>query len=85
MASSCFTDSSKVAKDQSKEDARSIDTLIVDNPLLFRICCWCFVRRRKRVGTAKQNGTCHPTDDVSDGSVLNIDNIEFTQTPGEAT
>lgn len=76
MAPSCFTTSSKKVKDQSKEDANSIDNLIFDNPLLFRICCWCFVRRRKRVGTAKQNGTFNIADDVS--SILNIDHIEFT-------
>lgn len=77
MAWSWFTNSSKKVKD---EDARSIDNLIVDNPLLFRICCLCFVRRRKRVGTAKQNGfSNHIDDSVADGTVLNIDKIEFSE------
>lgn len=88
MPSSCFSDSSKTAANdlhQIKDDSldtRSIDKLIADNPLIFRICCCCFVRRRKRVDTAKQNGiTSHAINDSnSDENILNIDQIEFTQT-----
>lgn len=34
-----------------------VEKFIIDNPLIFRICCLCVVRRRMRVDTeSKQNG-----------------------------
>lgn len=74
MPTSCFSDNSKSIKEQiNSAETRSIDKLITDNPLIFRLCCCCVVRHRKRVGTAKSNH-------VSSETVLNIDQIEFTPT-----
>lgn len=84
MPSSCFSDSSKSTKEPVKEtssESRTIEKLISENPLIFRIFCCCMIRRRKRVDTAKQNGTSnYNNDNNSDGTVLNIDQIELTQT-----
>lgn len=51
-----------------------VEKFIIDNPMIFRICCFCIVRRRMRVVAAeesKQNGHANHID--SD------DNIEFTR------
>lgn len=66
--------------------ASSVESFVVDNPLVFRICCCCVVRQRKRVGTAKQNGVAngHIGDNHSD-EVLNIEHIEFSQTSPPAS
>ena len=81
---SCFSDNPKSVKEDFKENSpgsRSVDSLISDNPTIFRICCCCIVRRRKRVDTAKQNGTSnHAIGNSSDETVLNIDQIEFSPT-----
>lgn len=86
---SCFSDRSKTAKDPAKDSSptvRSVESFVVDNPLMFRLCCCCVVRRRKRVGTAKQNGANgHISDNHSDESVLKIEHIEFSQTSPPAS
>lgn len=82
--SSCFSDSSKTMKDPAKPgspETRSMEKLIVDNPLMFRILCCCVVRQRKRVDTAKLNGhsvQLNNNDTVE--TTLSIDHIEFTPT-----
>jgi hypothetical protein len=81
MPSSCLSDNSKSIKDQiTTVDSQSIDKLISDNPLIFRLCCFCVARQRKRVGTAKQNGTANHVNGYSSETILNIDQIEFTPT-----
>lgn len=64
MPSSCFSkakqspikSNEKVAVNKT-ESTGLFDKFIIDNPLIFRICCLCVVRRRMRVDTVtKQNG-----------------------------
>lgn len=78
MPTSCFSDDAKSQIKRNSEETRSLDHLIVDNPLIFRVCCCCVARRRKRVDTAKQNGTANHHETHS--SDVTIDQIEFTQT-----
>jgi hypothetical protein len=60
MTSECFSDGSKDIKRQSTSAASSetnlLDNMITDNPLIFRICCFCLMRSRHRVDIAKKNG-----------------------------
>ena len=64
-----------------KQTTNLFEKFIIDNPLIFRVCCFCITRRRKRVDTAKCNGDVN--NDIlernSDDTVLTIDQIEFTR------
>jgi hypothetical protein len=84
MPTSCFSKALQSPKKASTEDEKEdkelkpinenlVEKFIIDNPMIFRICCLCVVRRRMRVVAAddKQNG--HANHNDSD------DNIEFTR------
>lgn len=85
MTSSCFSNNSKPipspVKPKQTDHDNLVEKFIIDNPLIFRVCCFCISRRRKRVDTAKLNGNNH--NDIlernSDDTVLTIDQIEFTR------
>ena len=82
---SCFSNNVKSipspVKVKQTTSNNLLEKFIIDNPLLFRVCCFCITRRRKRVDTAKCNGDV--SNDViernSDDTVLTIDQIEFTR------
>lgn len=83
MPSSCFSDNVKSIQSpvKVKQSSNLLEKFIIDNPLIFRVCCFCITRRRKRVDTAKCNGDV--SNDIlernSDDTVLTIDQIEFTR------
>jgi hypothetical protein len=80
---SCFNNSVKSVPTPVKPKAADnglVEKFIVDNPLIFRVCCLCVARRRKRVDTAKQNGNANH---IHDETILTIDQIEFTQSSVE--
>lgn len=85
MPSSCFSSNTKPLPSPIKPKVPDHDGIfekfIIDNPFIFRVCCFCISRRRKRVDTAKVNGNGH--NDIhernSDDTVLTIDQIEFTR------
>jgi hypothetical protein len=74
----------KVKNDKMTTNDSLIEKFIIDNPFIFRICCFCVARHRKRVDTAiKQvqqngNGVNHIHDEDKSNEVLNIDHIGFT-------
>lgn len=83
MPSSCFSNNVKSIPSpvKVKQSTNLLEKFIIDNPLIFRVCCFCITRRRKRVDTAKCNGDVG--NDIlernSDDTVLTIDQIEFTR------
>jgi hypothetical protein len=90
MPSSCF---SKALQSPAKQNGNAVkikktesdglmEKFIIDNPLIFRICCFCIVRSRKRVDTTeKTNGHANHIQRNSDDTVLTIEQIEFTKSP----
>lgn len=64
--------------DSNDDDNNIFEKFIIDNPLIFRICCLCLSRRRKRVDTAIVNGNGNVVHNPDD-TVLTIDQIEFTR------
>ena len=63
LPSSCFSKKIQSPVKSNEEQAIPnktegvVEKFIIDNPLIFRICCLCVVRRRMRVDTeTKQNG-----------------------------
>lgn len=70
MNSECFNAGSKVSSSKTREssiaassDSQLIDNMITDNPLIFRICCFCLMRSRHRVDIAKKNGHSNHLDE----------------------
>jgi hypothetical protein len=58
MTSECFNDGSKEStknreSSTTSSDSNLLDNMITDNPLIFRICCFCLMRSRHRVDIAK--------------------------------
>lgn len=59
MTSECFSDGSKenrIEESTTSSDTNLLDSMITDNPLIFRICCFCLMRSRHRVDIAKKDG-----------------------------
>lgn len=86
MPSSCFSKgiqspkkSPMKIKSAEVNNEGLLDKFIIDNPLIFRICCLCIVRRRMRVDTVtKQNGHAnHERNSVefTRSSTLALDDI----------
>ena len=84
MPTSCFKkalqspvkQNGNCVKIKKSESDGLMEKFIIDNPLIFRICCFCIVRSRKRVDTTtKLNG--HTIARNSNETVLTIDEIEF--------
>lgn len=85
MSSTCFNGTKPVVspvKTKLSEHDNLIEKFIIDNPFIFRVCCFCISRRRKRVDTSKLNGNDH-LERTSDDTVLTIDQIEFTRSTVE--
>ena len=80
---SCFSNNVKTIASpvKVKQTTNLLEKFIIDNPLIFRVCCFCITRRRKRVDTAKTNGDVRNDmlERNSDDTVLTIDQIEFTR------
>jgi hypothetical protein len=56
-----------------------LEKFIIDNPLIFRVCCFCISRRRKRVDTAASTAKCNGNGEANHADeILTIDQIEFT-------
>lgn len=86
MPSSCF---SKALQSPAKQNGNGVklkktesdglmEKFIIDNPLIFRICCFCIVRSRKRVDTTeKANGHANHIQRNSGDTVLTIEEIQL--------
>lgn len=84
MPSSCF---SKPLQSPVKQNGNCVkikktksdglmEKFIIDNPLIFRICCFCIVRSRKRVDTTeKSNG--HANHIQNSSEILTIEEIQL--------
>lgn len=87
MPSSCFRkaiqsptkkNENSVKVKQTKSDGL-VEKFIIDNPLIFRICCFCIARSRKRVdATEKTNGHANQIPRNSDDIILTIEQNEFS-------
>lgn len=67
MTSDGLSENSKTSpmKEHKKEDSVSelFDDIITDNPLIFRICCFCLMRSRQRVDVVKSDELTIKNDD----------------------
>lgn len=55
MTSDCLSENSKSPKDIQDASSDIFDDIITDNPLIFRICCFCLMRSREKVDIEKAN------------------------------
>lgn len=56
MTTDCLSENSKTLPlKEEEEDSSSqlFEDIITDNPLIFRICCFCLMRSRQRVDVVK--------------------------------